>query len=89
MNLETKITLYKFTPQVFTLTLVMATIRPIIFTSKPAKDGSHPIYICITSKNTRDYIMTPYRIDDACQWMDGKVVAHLGSHRRSCANPAF
>ena len=27
MNLETKITIYKFTPQVFTLTLVCASVK--------------------------------------------------------------
>ncbi len=33
MNLETKITIYKFTPQVFTLTLVL-----ILFTTEDTED---------------------------------------------------
>ena len=53
----------------------MAALSLTIFSSKPTKAGKFPIFICIYSKNSREYIKTEYQLDDACQWYNGKVVA--------------
>ena len=42
MNLETKITIYKFTPQVFTLTLFMP-VRPVHTSAAPAHVRLQPL----------------------------------------------
>ena len=53
----------------------MAALSLTIFPSKPTKAGKFPIFICIYSKNSREYIKTEYQLDDACQWYNGKVGA--------------
>ncbi|MBB4043104.1 integrase [Bacteroides reticulotermitis] len=53
----------------------MAALSLTIFSSKPTAKGEFPIFICIYSKRSRDYIKTEYQLDDICQWYNGKVVA--------------
>lgn len=53
----------------------MAALSLTIFSSKPTSDGKFPIFICIYSKSSREYIKTEYQLDDASQWYDSKVVA--------------
>lgn len=53
----------------------MATLSLTILSSKPTIKGRFPIFICIYSIKSREYIKTAYELDDACQWYNGKVVA--------------
>lgn len=53
----------------------MATLALTILSAKPTKEGKYPIFIRISVKNSKEYIKTEYKLDDACQWYDGKVVA--------------
>ena len=51
----------------------MATLSLTILSAKPTKTGEYPILIRISVKNDKEYIKTEYRLDDACQWHNGKV----------------
>lgn len=53
----------------------MAILSLTIFSSKPTASGKFPIFICIYSKKSREYIKTEYKLDDVHQWYNGKVVA--------------
>ena len=56
MNLETKITIYKFTPQVFTLTHLMnATINVVCYKWKTLANGEYPLMLRICKDGKKKY----------------------------------
>lgn len=66
----------------------MATISLTIVRSRPQKDGSYNVKLALAHGGKTTYISTPYNVDNASQWRNGRVVnradaAHLNKRLRN------
>lgn len=52
----------------------MAIVSLTIVRSRPQKDGSFNIKVALAHGHRTTYISTPYNVDNAAQWRDGRVI---------------
>lgn len=67
---------------------IMALISLTIVRSRPQQDGSYNVKLALAHGGKTTYISTPYNIDNASQWRNGRVVnradaAHLNKRLRN------
>ena len=86
MNLETKITIYKFTPQVFTLTPFILIQRGRKKQLPPAKKESADCIILLNLLINGKRSDTTSCTAPPCQYMKKQIptIAHNGPYSQSC-----